>query len=287
MAAPALDKKVVGPPWDVKNLALYQFYCCPECEYRSQTDSLFKAHLCSTHEVIPEDDQDESENFDPKDNLDEHVAEVHPELAQSSESQQCPHCKEEFDGVVQLFNHIKDHHKIDIERSLKTDSIKKECQDQSKSTTREGEQSQTEKPKTSTSPLKPTFQCEECSSILASAEMLASHVRREHNDLSDSDDMDQDDSYYCQACGANFSTSEELEDHIDYAHDVSASNFMQQEMVVPPVPSGSGEEWRCQFCDELFKRKRSLSSHITWKHIKGGGKVYTCKDCDIVCHNLK
>ena len=38
--------------WDLADLTLYQFYCCPECTYKSQKDFLFRDHMRENHENI-------------------------------------------------------------------------------------------------------------------------------------------------------------------------------------------------------------------------------------------
>ena len=34
------------------DLTLYQFYCCPECTYKSQKDFLFRDHMKENHENV-------------------------------------------------------------------------------------------------------------------------------------------------------------------------------------------------------------------------------------------
>ena len=36
-------------PWAVENLDVYLFYCCPKCEHKSKTTSLFLDHAHSCH----------------------------------------------------------------------------------------------------------------------------------------------------------------------------------------------------------------------------------------------
>ena len=46
--------KFENSSWDLADLTLYQFYCCPECTYKSQKDFLFRDHMRENHEnVVP------------------------------------------------------------------------------------------------------------------------------------------------------------------------------------------------------------------------------------------
>ena len=46
--------KFKNSSWDLADLTLYQFYCCPECTYKSQKDFLFRDHMRENHEnVVP------------------------------------------------------------------------------------------------------------------------------------------------------------------------------------------------------------------------------------------
>ena len=44
--------KFENSSWDLADLTLYQFYCCPECTYKSQKDFLFRDHMRENHENI-------------------------------------------------------------------------------------------------------------------------------------------------------------------------------------------------------------------------------------------
>jgi len=41
-------------PWKVENLDEYLFYCCPECDHKTKTKSLFIDHACKVHEGAKE-----------------------------------------------------------------------------------------------------------------------------------------------------------------------------------------------------------------------------------------
>ena len=38
--------------WDLADLSIYHFYCCPECSYRSPKDFLFRDHMNENHETV-------------------------------------------------------------------------------------------------------------------------------------------------------------------------------------------------------------------------------------------
>ena len=44
--------KFQNSSWDLADLTLYQFYCCPECTYKSQKDFLFRDHMREKHENV-------------------------------------------------------------------------------------------------------------------------------------------------------------------------------------------------------------------------------------------
>ena len=39
-------------PWDVSDLDDFLFYCCPECEAKSSSKSMFVHHALSKHPVV-------------------------------------------------------------------------------------------------------------------------------------------------------------------------------------------------------------------------------------------
>ena len=38
--------------WELADLSIYHFYCCPECSYRSPKDFLFRDHMNENHETV-------------------------------------------------------------------------------------------------------------------------------------------------------------------------------------------------------------------------------------------
>jgi hypothetical protein len=45
---------VLKNPWNVESVSFFSFFCCPECAYRSQTETDFKQHAVKSHPQVCE-----------------------------------------------------------------------------------------------------------------------------------------------------------------------------------------------------------------------------------------
>ncbi len=46
------DKNMSSNPWAVSSIDHFNFYCCPECPYRSHSISPFKSHAMENHILV-------------------------------------------------------------------------------------------------------------------------------------------------------------------------------------------------------------------------------------------
>ncbi len=56
IAAAGLDhqetKPVIHNPWQVANLMVFSYFCCPECDYKCQAASKFQDHAMHNHPLV-------------------------------------------------------------------------------------------------------------------------------------------------------------------------------------------------------------------------------------------
>ena len=183
------------------------------------------------------------QSFDTQEDLNEHKETAHNTNASDEQNEEgegegefkCVSCGARFATSNEWSDHLRDEH-LGKKKSSQNEKIKKSTikRPARPSSSDDGGGSRRKKSKTviENGDGDSQLECEECGGYFASKEKMDLHIRREHDEHSDNIDngdnsdedlvdheiADDDEIYFCQACGSTFMDSDELEEHIDYVH---------------------------------------------------------------------
>ena len=234
----------ISSPWDVGNLEEFLYFCCPECDERSQSKELFLQHAINLHptstEFLNRFETKEEDVFDLK-------------------KEECPDEKD----------FIKD-------SDIKVEMIKSEenyeeswSVDQNTMMDSAYENNDTYKPKLKKVKKSDDKQvpCDICSKLYKNHTSMYSHKSRAHGDHK---------RIACHLCDKTFLKQSALEDHLASAHgkskkhhcDLCSKDFATSKMFYQHQKKVHEEKpIQCQLCGQ-FLRKGYMKKHIKTVHEK-------------------
>ena len=260
-------------PWDLSDLTIYSFFCCPECNYRSQRDFLFRDHMAARHsstittkieckpepnfvldsaaiesaiqepfEELDDDDKDHYEilkaiaNFKPK------TTETKALTRRKGGSLKCQDCSITFMTSFRLQRHIKKFHGgFTPNMDVKFDNNSK------------------------ISEMPRPYSCSFCQKSFTSSAYLASHIRKAHEKR-----------FKCEECGKSYGGSSYLREHIEAVHkkarnyfcETCAASFYSKTQLTNHClrNHSDGVEVACHECGKMFTNELSLKLHIRNVH---------------------
>ena len=215
-------------PWEVSNLECFLFYCCPECDFKSQNVQSFGSHAHLKHPNAQEAIEKMSQ-----------VAEVIKKHGQTK-NHECQKCGKYFTSIKRWAQHMKsDHgdakpfkcefcnmgfvHSFDVQRHV--DRIHGN-----------------ERP----------FQCEFCEQTFVRNYELIQHLKSKHSEFVTNQNTTEPKEDYatkwkCDPCGAIFFVKTHLEKHNQKFHQT---------------------EFQCEICEKTLKTKHDLKRHKDSVHDK-------------------
>lgn len=286
-------------PWDVDEINAFSYFCCPECDYKSQSEPGFVSHASENHpnskgfcdkqtfknepKYEPEDLKENLilEQANEEENssiLDEDFTE--PKV--SKKTQNCPHCHHVLKGGKKsLKDHIKRKHQTvkvscpECHRNIKENALQahlETCHSGNKNKKFKCLECDFESNNATSlsnhvkymhpgDESKHPFACQKCAKTFPYASGLQQHVDKVHLKLK---------SFVCEKCGKGFNSKNEFIEH----QNLPSCNFMTSTDVI----------FHCDKCTDQFNTVKGYIRHHEVLHGDfpsnlDTGPVHLCDEC--------
>ena len=292
-------------PWHVESIMAFNYFCCPECVYRSKEESSFQAHALQNHpqssSLFFGFDQVKEEIIEPQIELieDEKIEKVE-EIYCEKKKYSCLSCGEEFPKKSLMTKHMNSAHD-----KFTCDECGKDFSDHKQLIKHKYLHNQ--------------VQCEICHKSISRA-ILKRHMNTVHVGK-------EVRSFACDQCPYTAHAQRYLNEHLKLFHDPSKHSKEWRPHKIPvkteeefetcsecnqPVRKGKlvvhykrshgtlppGYEsgtFMCDQCPAELRSKKSLLNHIKVVHDEDKPLKYTCHECQLdfsgsrylICHYKK
>ena len=236
-------------PWSVSNIDEFLFFCCPECDNKTQSRTHFINHAYLYHprarETLPQIDEDfdDSINDDP-DNKDA-LTKLEDDPEEEIDEEEPINDEDTTDELFEDMPSYTDSEDLDTKPPNKAKTKKKRKTSSSDSTTSED------------------CQCYYCGEMVSKKDiqdhMKSSHGRFHRKMFGTPRPLQ------CQVCKATFAKQSALTTHSCY------TNFI-------PTKVRGGDPYRCEICKKTFTVKMGLRSHLNTVHSEE--RKFLCQSCD-------
>ena len=291
----------ISNPWAVGNLEEFLYFCCPECDERSQSEELFLEHALENHpksqacllpftsstelyedddsyyqdipikdEIVSDDENidlsEEKYNVEIKTDLStdvkqENEAEGHDSLANDKRSNQCNLCGKHFTTTKSRDRHVMVVHENPKKRSPKS-KVDQSSKPKKKKIRQNGPKERV---------------CDVCDAKFPSRDKLIEHKSIDHFE-----------NYPCKICGKIFRTHNRLQIHKKNVH-VEEKNYQcdQCEKTYKNIGALIGHKktahenikYPCEKCGRIFSSKQHCLVHIRKVHEGENFNVHQCNIC--------
>ncbi len=286
------SKQNMPNPWEVDTLKEFCFYCCPECDFRSKSESPFQSHALKNHPKaqsilamvqkqidaitpdisIKEEDVDEDEQFE--------VVKTSKKSRKRKSRSYYEEYDDSYDPDFDPFNqpttgydaydggYMDDGYTNPPKKKKKPKVVKNGGGDQ------KDDIDDSNKP----------HGCDLCSARYSNLYALAIHKTHLH-------DVGGRGKYPCPACGQVQKSTKELKSHLLAFHEDGPSGVSPSDMdVKPKVEEGEASavapEHKCQHCDQTVRGLWDLTLHLRQFH-KGVIDDVGCPACDFKAANKR
>ena len=274
-------------PWAVGNLEEFLYFCCPECNERSQSEDSFLKHAFENHpksksclliftsqssEVFETDSLDkempiknemisDEEEVQDNDETGKIETEVKPELSEIPTQEdeglendlQCHICWKEYSSIGNLNQHLKNIHQIAKPK------IKKEKYVRIRAVPKERI-------------------CRVCDGQFPNIKLLTDHISTEHGE----------ENYACNVCGKVFEkyvnlSMHKMNVHVDernFQCDKCEKNYKNQTALSDHKKRDHDKiRFPCNKCGKVFKYKQACDVHVRKIHEGENLNVHQCNIC--------
>jgi len=229
-------------PWRVQSIDEFNFFCCPECVYRSKEENSFQTHALQNHELSSTffhhaddpkavetalDYPNNESDIDIKEEPGENVIEMTPDFTLSE-----PNDADEYDQF----------------EDFDYDQLKSEY-DENKSYFDNYEQK---------SDFFTNNKCSKCDEKFDHLMDLAVHFNKKHDRINSRP--------HCPICPKSFRQISHLKDHINTNHLKISLNTYQKKKLKKEGVETLNSKLKCEYCPAFFAQKGSLERHIAKYH---------------------
>ena len=268
-------------PWIVTNLEEFLYFCCPECDERSQSEELFLDHAFEKHPnskecLIP---------FICQERIDDNTKYEVKEEIESTEEQS---------EIKDLQAPDFDFNNVDVKPDVSTIVKQESDYEWNPEESMEFDEPVTEKPKLKKRPkqklpkaastkLPQEKTCKDCNAIFPNKEKLKEHKLANHKRT-----------LVCDLCGKGFAYYNSLKIHKLYVHNPE-KNFQcdQFEKKYKCMSALIGHKkmqhenvrYPCNQCSMSFKTNQCLTTHKRKVHLGEDMNIHQCNECGKKFHS--
>ena len=233
-------------PWSVESIAAFNFFCCPECVYRSKEENSFQTHAIQFHpksltlftgssEILVNEVKEEVEDTEDKGNendFHDHFDYSEEEDKENEEIKQV--INKDLEAEADNLNDLDigfDHEGIEND----DDILEDDCDFKDTSIQKEPQE-------------KKRYNCLACDKEFPKKSLLMKHMDTAH------------DNYKCNECGKEFTNHKHLYKH-KYLH----------------------YQVQCEICQKTVSRA-VLNRHMKTVHVGKESRLFACDQCPYTAH---
>jgi len=244
-------------PWQVESIKSFNFFCCPECVYRSKEESTFEDHALQNHpqskilfhdvQVKEEDCKDENLSCDINLKVEEDYDGNEEDFNDTFDFDSLPiyaeEVSEDFDEDKEIV--------LPKKRKRKPRIAKTEAENDGETVVKKRKYT------------KASRECVFCHEEVKK-KIMTYHYQCRHGGMPI--ERDGKEVYQCCKCQVEFDTTDGLLDHVKVAHDDKIN--------------GADEEnsHQCPKCSDVFTDLVDLGTHLNYEHERDPGK-FVCPSC--------
>lgn len=277
--------------WQLSDLSVYQFYVCPECDYKSASDSDFCKHMRENHKVLDLKNEQQHQpkviSFSKKRSVEavkEEQEEEKPKLnfGQGGISVDCNSCGFKCKSIIELRNHINDIHSTSASKPPKTEG--KIDEDLEHISDLDDEDPNYEPPEADTM----DWTDDEIEEVKPKEEVVKAKIQPQKVKKIE---FESSIKVRCKHCNEDFKNYRYLKTHHEKSHDNLDIDFTKrivkilneltgQEDLIEEI-DGKETTFKCDHCDFITVDAESRGLHMRSKHNDVSKLVeYSCDKCD-------